>query len=136
MGFEARTYKLVFEDPGLAGLEVRARGITIDEMVRLQYLLGLGGQLLAVERADERDELYQVLASGLLGWNLEQDGTPVPCAVERLRAQEWPLIVEVARAWLEAARGVPAPLGPSSNGGQPSEEVSLPMEVLSPSPES
>jgi hypothetical protein len=134
MGFKARTYKLVFEDPEFAGLEVRMRGLSLDRLVQISRVLQ--GENL-VDQADDsgRTELFGLLADGLIGWNLEdEDGTPVPTDVAAIRAQPLDLVMQVVGAWRRAVTEVSAPLEPSLNGGPPSLEVSLPMEVLSPSP--
>ncbi len=137
MGYRARTYRLVFTDPGLHDLEVTARGGTIDDLVRLMYLTGLGRDLLAPDRDQERVELYQMLDAGLTGWNLEDDqGQPVPLTAQMLRAQEWSLVMAIVHAWMAAQASVSGPLEPTSSDGPPSVEVSLPVEVLSPSPPS
>lgn len=137
MGYQRKTYRLVFEDPDFEGLEVRTRGGSIDHLVQMTALTTSGAELVRPDGQAKRDELYQLLAGRLLDWNLEDDqGQPVPVTVEALRQQDWVLVLEVAKAWMRAAAGVSRPLEPGSPGGQPSLEESIPMETSSMSPPS
>lgn len=137
MGYQRKTYRLVFEDEEFEGLEVRARGGSIDHLVSLTTLMRAGDELIKPDGQAKRDELYQLLAGRLIDWNLDDDqGQPVPLTVETLRQQDWPLVLGIARAWMRATAGVSRPLEPDSPDGQQSLEVSIPMETSSPNPPS
>lgn len=145
MGYRRKVYKLVFDDGQHEGLEVRARGISIERAVKM---LALGSSLAGAagiladneEGAVQRERLYDGLATVLLDWNVEEDdGTPVPTTVDGIRTVDWDVVMAIFEAWSTAVMGVGRPLPPSSNGGVPSDEqalLTLPAESLSPSPRS
>lgn len=143
MGFQRRTYNLIFTDESFSGFEVRARGGSVDDAMAMMRLLSLGGAFLhptdEARRAD-REELYALLAGArhggigglLLGWNLEDDnGQPVPLTNDQLHKEELALIITVAKSWLDAVIGVPPPLSPRSPNGEPSPEQFELMEAAS-----
>jgi len=129
MGFQRRTYKLIF-DGVYAGLEVRTRGASIGEYVEMTRLTSSGGDLLDVEHEQERLRLLDLLAGKLLDWNLTDDADrPVPCTAEQLGKEDLWMLLAITRAWLEAGSGVTLPLAGSS-AATPPELSSLPMEAL------
>jgi hypothetical protein len=139
VGFQLRTYRLVFEEPAFEGLEIRTRGATIDDAVAWNGLFSGEVDLLKPGEANEanRQRLYEVLVDRIIGWNLEgEDGQQVPCTVETLRGLEASMVLAIGRAWMTASAGVSRPLEQPSPNGQPSPEASIPMEVLSPNPPS
>lgn len=139
MGYQRPKLRLEFGQDQFDGLEVRMRSISIDQFVELNTLVTSGGKLLeeSAEAAEARTRMYELLASGIVEWNLDDEaGVPVPATVDGLRAQDAAFVIALAHAWLSAVAGVPAPLGGPSPDGQPSEEPSIPMEVLSPNPSS
>jgi hypothetical protein len=119
MGFkrEPRTYLLVFDDPELEGLEVRARSLSVGEL------------------NDDETTLLENFANALVKWNLEdRDGNPLPATLETLNTYpDIDFINGLARAWIKAVAGVGDELGKDSDSGRPSLEGSIPMESLSPS---
>jgi hypothetical protein len=119
MGFkhQPRTYRLVFDDPALEGLEVAARGMSIGEL------------------NDPDKKLYASFADALVEWNLEyKDGTPVPTTREAIEAYpDLDFMQGLANTWLNAVMGVDEDLGKDSTSGDTFPEASIPMEVLSPS---
>ena len=132
MGFKLRTYKLVFDNPDLEGLEVRLRGLTIGQLARLSYILQ-SDKLVDPDDGSVREELYSVLAAGLVSWNIEDDsGQTLPGTTESVSGLPSDLVIDIVSAWEKAVAAVAAPLGPSLNSGKQYPEVSLPMEVLSP----
>lgn len=145
MGYRRKVYRLVFDDEQHEGLEVRARGISIDRAVKMlalgASLSGAAGILADTEEgAAQRERLYEGLAAVLLEWNVEEDdGTPVPVTVDGIRTVDWDIVMAIFEAWSTAVMGVGRPLPPSSTGGGTSDEQALstlPVESLSPSPPS
>lgn len=129
MGWTRRTLKLVFEAPEFEGLEVRIRPMTLAQLLDVGRLDKGNGT-----NAESIDRYTPFIADALLSWNVEEDdGTPVPATVDGLRSLDLDTLLALVRAWTDATVGVAPPLEPSSNGGELSLEVSLPMEVLSPS---
>lgn len=135
MGYKRKqkTYRLVFQDPGLEGLEVRVRSVPVDQLM-------LVGDLLEKSEANDPaalSGLLDILAASLVGWNLEnEDGTPVPATREALGAEDVDLVLQIIDGWNQAIAGVPGPLGSGSPSGASFPEASLPMAALSPSPAS
>jgi hypothetical protein len=120
MGFkhQAKVYRLVFDDPALAGLEVRARSLSIGEL------------------RDDDTSVLEAFAKALDSWNLEDEGgEPLPPTLETLESYpDIDFINALSAAWLNAVAGVDDELGKGSDSGRPSlEESAIPMEPLSPS---
>lgn len=150
-GFVRKSLRLVFDDPELEGFEVRARRLSIDELLDVTALRSLAG---AKDDSEEvrasMAKVYAVLGGDpetakrgvLLSWNLEEpvderdpDGpkAAVPLSAETLARQDMPLLMSIVNAIAEATTAVPRPLEATSSAGVPSVELSLPMEPLSPS---
>jgi hypothetical protein len=153
MGYvrQRKIYKLVFEDPDMAGLEVRARSVPLGTLMRLIELAGLidrGTANLNPDEAKAIRELFTGFADALVSWNLEEpvidDETgeetgevcPVPATVDGLYSQDMDFALHIIEAWMDAVAGVAGPLGRRSSDGEQSLAASLPMEPPSPSPTS
>lgn len=145
-GYIRKGLKLVFDADEFEGLVVYARRLTIGQLLDLTALENL--RQLADDSPEVREKLQEVfnlLASLIKSWNLEEladedneDGprVPVPVTGEALAQQDLGFVMAMVNAIQEASAGVSAPLDRSSSSGQPSLEVSLPMETSLPSPES
>lgn len=131
MGYreQPQTIKLKFApDDKLYGLEVRLRGLSIGEYLKLTGLDGSDGEGIGGG--------IQRFAESLIEWNLEDaDGQPIPTTLEAVQQRDKELILRLATAWLDAVNGVHEgdPLPASSPGGEPSLVASIPTETLSPS---
>lgn len=144
MGYKrkAKVYKLVFTDPELDGLEVRARSITLADLLNVTRL-----QALQTMSEQDINDLLVYFAKALVSWNVElpaadddTDGdggkdappaVPVPATLDGMLELDWPLMNAIMMAWADAIAGVPAPLPSGSPSGGPSLEQSIPMEPLS-----
>ena len=119
MGFrhQPKVYRLVFDDPQLEGLEVRALGMSIGEL------------------QDDDLTILAAFVHALQSWNLEDEhGTPLPMTLEALQAYpDADFVSTMTRAWMDAVAGVDEELGKDSPSGKPFPEASIPMEPLSPS---
>lgn len=139
-----RTALLRFDDPEMEGLEVRCRRTTLGDALDLDELasaIDTGGR-------PEIEAFLSAFADRvLLSWNLDDeviDATgeptgvydPVPTTLEGLLTQDLRFVMAIFTAWMESAVGVAAPLAPTSPAGLPSGLPSMPMETLTPSPES
>lgn len=76
------------------------------------------------------------IANGLVSWNLELNGEPVPMTVEGMLSLPRWLVARIVRRWQRGVATVGAPLAQPSPDGVPSPGLNLPMEVLSTNPES
>jgi hypothetical protein len=128
MGYERPTLKLVFADPEMDGLEVRARRMSLGELQRLHELSAPTGTL--AESQEQIAELYALLATKLISWNLEVEGVPVPLTVEGLAGSDVLLLRGITTALRRASTEVPAPLDLPSTDGDRSLEESMAMEIL------
>jgi hypothetical protein len=124
---------LVFgeEHGDLAGLEVRMKRISIDQMMEVSRLLSLRGkgdnELTGEDRA-QINELFDLVGGRMVSWNLEEeDGTPVACTAAALRDQDPALVYGIISGWMDALAGVSAPLAKTSSGGDLSMEESIPV---------
>jgi hypothetical protein len=119
MGFrhQAKTVTLVFDDPDLEGLVVKARSMSLAEV------------------NDDDLRVYEAFANALVSWNLEyEDGRPVPMTLEALESYpDVGFVSSMTEAWFKAVSGVDDELGKDSPSGKRSLEASIPMETLSPS---
>lgn len=139
MGFRRpqKVYVLDFEDTELDGLTLKAGPCTLDEYWELQELAEPSGTESIGQMKADVLELAQRVGEKLISWDLEtDDGHPVPLSVESFRKQDKEFQRLVIAAYIHGIRSIPRPLEQRSGSGEPSPEVELPMEVLSPSPSS
>jgi hypothetical protein len=131
MGYrrEPKIYKLVFADPDMEGLIVRAKSTSVRQFLEIQAMAD------ATEASDGvkgMQTLFATFAGVLVSWNLEdENGQELPTTVDTLLEQEFGFVMQIVMAWIEAVAGVPDKLGKASTGGSPLLEASLPMEPLS-----
>lgn len=135
MGYSrARTVKLTWADGEFAGLEIRAKRVSLETFFDLAPLID--GHL-DVFNPDDRVKLrglFREFGKVLISWNFEdEDGKPIPCTADEFVRQDPAMVREVLEQWAAAISGVAAPLDSRSPGGEPFPEESLPMETLSPS---
>jgi hypothetical protein len=127
---QAPLYVLKFEDPQFEGLEVAAKSMPLGEFLALQKL-----QQAAQTDPDAQEQVIRKLAEVIHAWNLEDaDDKPVPVTYEALLRFDMPFVLSIFYAWMEAVADIPNLSRPNSNSGETSRELSLPMEVSSPSP--
>jgi len=122
-----KVFRLVFSDPDMDGLVVRARSVSLGTVRRIRAL---------PDDADALEETLRVFVPALVSWNLrDEDDQPVPATTEALNDLDMDFVSAILAAWMSAVTGeVPDPLERRSNGGGPSLEASIPMEALSASP--
>lgn len=134
MGFEPQEtlYKLTFEDPDMAGLEVTIREPSIDGLLSLGAIAGLDTK--TVDAAKIRP-VFEAFASLLESWNVERKGKPVPATYEGIVSQTPGFIFKIIAATDKAVAGVdPTSLPGSGGGGTPDPvEASIPMTASPPS---
>jgi hypothetical protein len=147
---QRKVYKLVFEDPEMEGLVVKARSVplgTLLELVDLASVVDERTTSLSGDEAAALRGLFSGFAQALVTWNLEQpvldeagdetgDSEPVPATLDGLYGQDMDFVLVVVKAWMDAMASVAGPLGQRSPGGEPSPVASLPMEPVSPNPTS
>lgn len=142
-----KQYRLVWPDDNLemAGVVVVMKGLSIRRLLDAQKLVRSGVLRKSDDGgADEEavEAVFQLVADNLVSWNLEEDDTedddgnvvpggPVPTTLDGVMSLELDPVVEILNQWLEGIASVPGPLAPSSSGGEPSAELSIPMESLS-----
>lgn len=132
-------YHLFFEDPKYAGFEVVVEGISLEETLELDRI-----RFAKVETLEAMEKRLRALADfigeRLVSWNLTKKGIPVPCDAKGLLQQKRRGFLDaVVNAYVDALRGVPAPLGLSSSDTEGSSSstsgseatLSIPMEPLS-----
>lgn len=124
MGFkrEQKTYKLIFEDPSLDGLEVVAKGLSVGELLNVN-------ELDRNKETETTKELLKIVAEHIISWNLEhEDGSAVKPSYEALVAQDFEFTTAVLAAWLSAVASVSTNLEKTSSHSE--TMGSLPMETL------
>lgn len=139
MGYvrQRKTYRLQFEDEELKGLVVKVRSTSVGNLLDVLGLLTVAEEDFGAEDVKRLEKLFVAFSDALVEWNVEEEGgAAVPATYEGVRSQDNDFILDIARVWTEAMTGVPAPLGQPLPNGKPSAEPSLPMEALSPSPNS
>jgi hypothetical protein len=133
-----RTIKLTWADGEFAGLEIRARRVSIETFFDLAPLIEGGIDASHQEGRKELLAKFQDFGRVLVSWNLEDEDehgntTPIPCTAAEFMQMDPKFVREVLDQWAEAVAGVADPLDAPSPGGEPFQEASLPMETLSPS---
>lgn len=131
---DRKRYRLKFETPELAGFEVTFRGLVIDTFLELAELADMAepGRKFSAEDAAKMRRMFEIVADGLVEWNLlDDDDQPVPATLAGVLSQEYDLVLAVAEGWMKAVGSVPAPLARPSTDGRPSAVASLPMEPRS-----
>lgn len=131
-------YKVGFSGTKLAGLEVSLREMSTRDVLTLSTIAetfgGEGAASDPVKIAGLLDEFAGFIAS----WNLQgPDGAPEPVSGDTL--MRYPLgrfVMPLLSACVSAISGVSDDLGKDSPSGEPSPVASLPMEPLSPNPQS
>lgn len=131
-----KIYRLVFEDPDMDGLEVRAKSVPLGQMLEFTKLQGQDLENLPRDRqAETMTAMLETFAGVLVDWNLEEDTpagrVPVPATLDGLKTLDFDFVMQIIVAWMDAIMAVAAPLGRSSRFGGPSLEASIPMEPLS-----
>jgi len=153
-------YKLMFADPELQGLEVVTKSMPLAGFFAMQQLQRraatdpeaaeqvvrkLGDVILRWNLETEEGEpvpsAYAVCTvSGRPGNPGQlctapgcQEGDSEECSYAGLADQELPFVLTIFRAWMEAVASIPNRSKDSSNGGETSPELSIPMERLKPS---
>lgn len=122
--YEPRRLRIEFED--MAGLVVKARPLTLDELlaaVRLETATSTG-------QPDEIEELVDRFIDTVSEWSLEDDDGPVPLTRDAIGRLDHGFFKSVMRGWMRAVTEVPDPLDERSASGVTSPEVSLPMDPL------
>jgi hypothetical protein len=138
MGYlrEAKTYRLVFADTDMEGLEVTAKGLSFGDLLAVNRLSRDDPGATREEQENLLNERFQTMLDNFTGWNLEVldgDGTrvPAPMTLETLWSQDRGFVVALHTAWLAAVSGrVPDPLEQPSSNGEPSPAASIPMDDL------
>lgn len=143
MGFTPKrtVYTLDFTDTELDGLVVKARSVSVGDLLEFTAMADLAERLTGGEEAQAADgkEVMRVVGD-LLGnfadvlreWNLvDEDGNAVPRTVEGLRSLEFRHAMLIITTWTRAASDVPVPLSSGSSGGAPPLELSIPMDASS-----
>lgn len=153
MGFESPRTILVldFTDTDLAGLEVKMRSQTVQELkdgtARMASIAAVAKSMLGIAPNDEAsaqsalaglntdaldavDETFADFAKHLVSWNLTEKGVDVPATMEGIGGQDSRFILRLVGAWQQGMSGVDNPLPQSSSSGRPPDALSIPMAPL------
>lgn len=134
VGFKPKhkVYKLVFADPDMEGLVVRARSTSVEQFLEIQAMADSTDENSAVESLKT---LFTTFVSLVIEWNLEADDSEeiLPLEAKSLLIQDLDFAMAMVHAWIQAVAGVPDAVGKASTSGATALEGSLQMETLSPS---
>ena len=139
---ESTDYRLVFEDPKYAGLEVTMRGMNTGAMLDLMALAGsvdMGNldKVSLMDQAGPIQDILNMVIDNLVSWNVQtmHDGqvADVPPTREGVRRQPVTLIMDIVHAWT-SAMSVSGPLEQPSPNGAPSPVESTLAALSSPNP--
>jgi hypothetical protein len=106
------------------GLEVNMRGLSVDQLVRV---LRLTTQKNEDNLAAIFSELFELFASKLDSWNIEDEGEPIPATKESvdMLAEDDPYwLFGIVLAWATAIGSVDIPLPEGLSSGETSQELS------------
>jgi hypothetical protein len=134
MGYQAKrkTFLLKFTDPEMEGLEVKVRSTSMGNILRMAELDNVNPLRMSKADIEMIKEVFAILESCIISWNLEEDGVPVPKTVDGFLSQDAEFIFTILKSWTKAMTAVEAPLGPQSQSGEQfPEDMTIPMESLS-----
>jgi hypothetical protein len=118
-------YRLKFEADEFAGLEVTAKSLPLRELFEFQQL-----QIQAAEDPAAAEKIFRKLTDIIVSWNLlGDDDEPLPVSYDALAEQDMPFVMAIVEAWMGTMAGLPNHSSGSSNGGETSLELSIPMDV-------
>lgn len=128
MGFKVslRTLVLQFENEELAGLEVRARSLSIGRLLEVGRLKD---QVKESTADGALTELFKAFEQSLVSWNLEDEAGPVAQTVDGLMSLDTSLALMIVVTWFDSISAVSESLGKASTSGAPTLEASMPMEI-------
>jgi hypothetical protein len=163
---KATIYKLRWaDDEELDGLEVNMRSLPISQFLEVVDLSSSAANDLSKQNVLTK-RMFGIFASALTEWNLQDEfdqdvpavlaqcshsGDPVntetmkcgthqdaddTCTITGVLAQETDFIFRIFNEWQKAMSGVSEDLGKDSSSGKQFQEVSMPMETSSQSPQS
>jgi hypothetical protein len=130
MGFEPQEtlYKLTWEDPAMAGLEVTVREPSIDQLLSMDAIGAADGKGMDTDKVRGA---FRIFADLLDSWNVERKGEPVPATYEGVVSQSPGFVMKIISAMgREFAKPDPT-LQPGSGGGGTSAPL-IPMLPASP----
>ena len=114
MGYQRPTLRLKFDDPDLAGLEVRMRRPTVAQMIETQTLRE------SDQLGEDLGRICHILAASIIEWNLEDErDQAIPATAGGLLGQDMGLVIGLLDAWTKQAIGVARPLPTPSSDGDP-----------------
>lgn len=134
-------FKLVFPDERFARptdgdpVEIVMEELSIGELLDFDELRLTPVETFA-ESKTRQEQISAFIAEHLVGWNLERKGEPLPLSAAGVSKLPSRLYSALIVAWVNANTGISAPLETGSPSGGPFPEDAIPMEPLSPSPES
>lgn len=115
-----RTATLVFEDGDLKGLELEAR-LNVPFTTLWALIDAVSADVKKRTIPEVREVLTLFAEQCLIGWNLEQDGKPVPCTPEALLATFDPASAgAMLYRYIGAVGDLGAPLPRRRSGGRTS----------------
>lgn len=134
MGYEAKkkTYKLLFTDTEMEGLEVLVKSTSMGNILEMAELDNINPQKMTRDDIQKIRFIFSILADCMISWNLDEDGSPVGHDLDGLMSQDPEFVMTIIKAWSRALTSVTDPnLGePSNYGGQSPEQLMIPMEPL------
>ncbi len=138
-GYQRKRKRLTLAFDGhatLDGLEIVCRSVPMGVALELALLAdAFGDESDASVKRSAGLQLAQEFVQLCEGWSYEDDdGQPVELTAAFLLSEFDPdEFLTMLRTWQQASTGVAAPLPQTSDAGQPSAEVQIPMDVPSPS---
>lgn len=135
MGFTLPSTTLVLDFAGteLAGLEAKVRSVSFGRLLEIMELVETFETATTVRaQAEAMSQVIDHFAGVLKSWDaVDDDDQPVPATSEALKALDFRHVLIIVKAWQDVMTSVPAPLGESSPGGEPSVVPLPPMELSS-----
>lgn len=143
MGFtiDPDHFKLKFPDERYARpadgdpIEVVLEELSIGEMLEFDEIRTQPVASVADGKRHQQ-QVAEFIAEHLVSWNLVRKGEALPQNAAGVRMLPSRMLTAIINAWIQANVGISGPLETGSPSGEPFPEGSLPMEPLSPSPES
>jgi hypothetical protein len=131
-GFEPprKVFNLLFEDPALAGLQVKMFELSLGDTLDLVEAADVDVAAFTAADVPKIRQLIGAIAGNIKGWNVQIPlGTPAEPTEQVIAKQGTSMIVAIIKAWFAAMGDVDAPLVPGSPPSLP-DLSEIPMQPM------
>src|SRR5260370_20784796 len=118
MGFKAPVsqYALQFDGDDYEGLEIVAKGLSVEKFLEVSGLADEIGAKTEEEAMKSLNDLFLTFSRSIVRWNIENgNGKPLATTVPGLKSLDFRFVMLTIRAWLSSMSEVSPSLGKGSS---------------------